>query len=87
MDFLKAEIERKKRQISDKNVLQPEKKYFKRGDLVAVQEQEYLAKYGTKAPEVPPTERFRKPEKKGRNILKSEKSLKLFGYVSFMQLF
>jgi len=42
MDFLKAEIERKKRQIADKNVLQPEKKYFKRGDLVAVQEHEYL---------------------------------------------
>ena len=38
MDFLKAEIERKKRQIAEKNVMQPEKKYFKRGDLVAVQE-------------------------------------------------
>ena len=38
MDFLKAEIERKKRQIAEKNVFQPEKKYFKRGDLVAVQE-------------------------------------------------
>ena len=37
MDFLKAEIERKKRQIQEKNVLQPEKKYFKRGDLLAVQ--------------------------------------------------
>ena len=30
MDFLKAEIERKKRQIQDKNVCQPNKKYFKR---------------------------------------------------------
>lgn len=48
MDFLKAEIERKKRQISEKNVMQPEKKYFKRGDLVAVQEKEYLAKFGCK---------------------------------------
>jgi len=48
MDFLKAEIERKKRQIAEKNVLQPEKKYFKRGDLVAVQEKEYLEKYGPK---------------------------------------
>ena len=37
MDFLKAEIERKKRQIQEKNVLQPQKKYFKRGDLLAVQ--------------------------------------------------
>ena len=48
MDFLKAEIERKKRQIQEKNVLQPEKKYFKRGDLAAVQEKEYLSKYGPK---------------------------------------
>jgi len=46
MDFLKAEIERKKRQIQEKNVLQSQKKYFKRGDLAAVQEAEYLAKYG-----------------------------------------
>ena len=62
MDFLKAEIERKKRQIQEKNVLQPQKKYFKRGDLLAVQvklvtlkvafisptfqEAEYLDKYG-----------------------------------------
>ena len=46
MDFLKAEIERKKRQIQEKNVLQPEKKYFKRGDLMKVQEKEYLSKYG-----------------------------------------
>jgi len=45
MDFLKAEIERKKRQIQEKNVLQPEKKYFKRGDLLAVQEAEYMEKY------------------------------------------
>jgi len=28
--------------------LQPEKKYFKRGDLAAVQEKEYLSKYGPK---------------------------------------
>jgi len=46
MNFLKAEIERKKRQIQEKNVLQPQKKYFKRGDLAAVQEAEYLSKYG-----------------------------------------
>jgi len=46
MDFLKAEIERKKRLIQEKNVLQPQKKYFKRGDLAAVQEAEYLSKYG-----------------------------------------
>jgi len=46
MDFLKAEIERKKRQVQEKNVLQPQKKYFKRGDLAAVEQAEYLSKYG-----------------------------------------
>jgi pre-mRNA-splicing factor 18 len=65
MDFLKAEIERKKRQIQEKNVMQPEKKYFKRGDLAAIQVQcqprlysnvflqteEYMSKYGPKKKE------------------------------------
>jgi len=46
MDFLKAEIERKKRQVQEKNILQPQKKYFKRGDLAAVEQAEYLSKYG-----------------------------------------
>ena len=52
MDFLKAEIERKRKQIQEKNVLQPDKKYFKRGDLAAVQEAEYLAKYGQKIEDI-----------------------------------
>ena len=45
MDFLKAEIERKKRQIQEKNVLQPQKKYFKRGDLLAVQVKQTFADF------------------------------------------
>ena len=52
MDFLKAEIERKRKQIQEKNVLQPDKKYFKRGDLAAVQEAEYLAKYGPRVEDI-----------------------------------
>jgi len=48
MDILKAEIERKRKLIEEKNVLQKEKRFFKRGDLAAVQEAEYLAKYGPK---------------------------------------
>lgn len=62
MDFLKAEIERKRKQIQEKNVLQPDKKYFKRGDLAAVQEAEYLAKYGPKMEDI-----------KGSKILIQEK--------------
>ncbi|XP_048244366.1 pre-mRNA-splicing factor 18-like [Haliotis rufescens] len=41
MEFLKAEIERKKRQIENSNVFAPNKKYFKRGDLAAQQTAEY----------------------------------------------
>ena len=32
--------------------MQPEKKYFKRGDLADIQQQEYMQKYGTKVEEV-----------------------------------
>lgn len=46
MDILKAEIERKKRQLDkNKDLLAPNKKYFKRGDLSARQEEEYWAKH------------------------------------------
>jgi len=45
MDFLKAEIERKRRQIQDSNLLKdPKKKYFKRADLSAQQTEEYWKK-------------------------------------------
>lgn len=45
MDFLKAEIERKKRQIQESNVMHdPKKKFFKRGDLAAKQTEEYWKK-------------------------------------------
>lgn len=45
MDLIKAEIERKKREIESSDVLGPNKKYFKRGDLAAKQTEEYLKKY------------------------------------------
>ncbi|CAB0008199.1 unnamed protein product [Nesidiocoris tenuis] len=46
MDILKQEIERKKRQLEERKLLQPAKKYFKRSDLVKLEEQEYYEKYG-----------------------------------------
>jgi len=52
MDLLKEEIAKKKRQIAEKNVFAPEKKYFKRGDLAAVQAKEYLNKYGPKREDI-----------------------------------
>ena len=53
MDFLKAEIERKKRQMQEKGVMAgPNKKYFKRGDLAEKQREEYLAKHAPKLDEL-----------------------------------
>ncbi|XP_063244257.1 pre-mRNA-splicing factor 18 [Bacillus rossius redtenbacheri] len=46
MNILKAEIERKRKQLEEKNLLQPDKKFFKRADLKAKEEQEYWQKYG-----------------------------------------
>ena len=51
MDFLKAEIARKKRQMESTSLIAPDKKYFKRGDLAAQQEQEYLEKHKPKTKE------------------------------------
>ena len=75
MDFLKAEIERKKRQIAEKNVLQPNKKYFKRADLAAVQEAEYLAKYGPKIEEIAELEAKKREALKERCIVEGEDPL------------
>jgi len=56
MDFLKAEIERKKRQLQEKNVMAgPNKKYFKRGDLAEKQREEYIAKH---APNIEELKKF-----------------------------
>ncbi|KAG7309587.1 hypothetical protein JYU34_004051 [Plutella xylostella] len=51
MDILKAEIARKRKLLEDKKILDPNKKYFKRGELLAKEEEEYLAKYGPRKPE------------------------------------
>lgn len=45
MDILKAEIERKRKLILDKNVVPEGKKYFKRSELMARNEEEYLKKH------------------------------------------
>ena len=75
MDFLKAEIERKKRQIQEKNVCQPNKKYFKRGDLAAIQEAEYLEKYGPKIEDIEELEAQRKEALRERGKVDSDDAL------------
>ncbi|KAJ3667123.1 hypothetical protein Zmor_002529 [Zophobas morio] len=46
MDILKAEIARKRKLLEEKNVIAPNKKYFRRGDLLAKEQEEYRQKYG-----------------------------------------
>ncbi|KAJ8984259.1 hypothetical protein NQ317_007491 [Molorchus minor] len=45
MDILRAEIAKKRKQLEEKQILGPEKKYFKRGDLIAKEQEEYRKKY------------------------------------------
>lgn len=47
MDILKAEIAKKRKLLEEKKILAPNKKYFKRGDLLAKEQEEYCEKYGT----------------------------------------
>ncbi|XP_014671447.1 PREDICTED: pre-mRNA-splicing factor 18-like isoform X2 [Priapulus caudatus] len=45
MDFLKSEIQKKRKQLEEKNIVCPGKKYFKRGDLIAQQTEAYWEKH------------------------------------------
>lgn len=44
MDILQAEIERKRKALEQKGLIGPEKKFFKREELIKKEEEEYLAK-------------------------------------------
>lgn len=45
MDILKAEIAKKRKQLEEKELVSSNKKYFKRGDLIANEQEEYRKKY------------------------------------------
>ncbi|CAH1173679.1 unnamed protein product [Phaedon cochleariae] len=47
MDILKAEIARKRKLLEEKELLGSDKKYFKRGELIAKEQEEYRKKYFT----------------------------------------
>ncbi|XP_069692653.1 pre-mRNA-splicing factor 18 [Periplaneta americana] len=53
MEILKLEIQRKRKELEEKKLLQPAKKYFKRSELTEKEEEEYLKKYGPKSDEMP----------------------------------
>ncbi|CDQ85105.1 unnamed protein product [Oncorhynchus mykiss] len=48
MDFLRAEIVRKRKLIEDKDLIDDSKKYFKRADLARKEEDEYFERCGYK---------------------------------------
>ena len=52
MNFLKAEIERKRKQLEEKKILGPEKKYFKRADLIEKEREEYFQRHRPKKEDV-----------------------------------
>nr|CAG4646159.1 EOG090X03WO [Macrothrix elegans] len=45
MDILKAEMERKRKMLEEKKLLAPNKKYFKREELVLKEKEEYMQKH------------------------------------------
>lgn len=48
MEILRAELEKKKRQLEESNLVQPNKKYIRKADIIAKEQEEYLKKYGPK---------------------------------------
>ncbi len=86
MDFLKAEIERKKRQMQEKNVMAPDKKYFKRGELIEKEREEYLKKHRPKEEDVKKVESIveaKEKSKQKRKLNQAFESLILLKLVSF----
>lgn len=72
MNILKAEIERKKRLLEEKNLVGPKKKYFRRGELLKQQEEEYWKKHLAQKDENEIIEKERK--KAEEESLKSKES-------------
>ena len=71
MDFLKAEIERKKRLIAEKSVIAgPEKKYFKRGDLA--EKEEYLKRHSMPSTDAEKFKEIKEAKKEAKKALGKE---------------
>lgn len=64
MDILKAEIARKRKLLEEKNIIDPNKnkKYFKRGELLAKEQEEYFKKYGPVSKDTNESEHEKKSE-------------------------
>lgn len=67
METLKAEIAKKRKLLEDQKLLNNGKKYFKRGDLMAQEDEDYLKKYGHKPDESASPLKVNSGKKKSRN--------------------
>ena len=66
MNFLKAEIERKKRQLQEKQIVGPDKKYFKRGDLMEKEREEYFKRNKPKEEDVKKVQEIMEAKEKSK---------------------
>jgi len=76
MNFLKAEMERKKRQLAEKQLVGPDKKYFKRGDLMEKEREEYLQRNRPKEEDVKKLHESMQTKDKSKEKSTDENSLK-----------
>ncbi|XP_055789648.1 pre-mRNA-splicing factor 18 isoform X1 [Salvelinus fontinalis] len=77
MDFLNAEIVRKRKLIEDKNLITDSKKYFKRADLARKEEEEYFERCGHKVQKEAPERQMEKKEEKADPSTSSNSTLEL----------
>ena len=71
MDFLKAEIERKKKLIEEKGVTAgPQKKYFKRGDLAQKEKEEYLKRHSIPSTDDQKVKEIKQSKEEARKTLR-----------------
>jgi len=77
MDFLKAEIERKKRLVEEKGVTAgPQKKYFRRGDLAEKERQEYLKRHSAPSNDDEKVKQIKQSKEEARKALLGTSSSK-----------
>ena len=83
MNFLKAEIERKKRQLQEKQVVGPGKKYFKRSELMEKEREEYLKRHQPKAEEVEKLKELKEVKDKCKEKRKLQFPMNIFHLTNF----
>ncbi|CAH0553773.1 unnamed protein product [Brassicogethes aeneus] len=76
MEALKAEIARKRKLLEEKHLLGSDKKYFKRGELIAKEQEDYMQKYSTANEEADKTTQSNKDSSLDSDVQTSNLSMK-----------